>query len=329
MDLVTLGEALVCLIGRETGPLETVRTFDRSVGGAEANTAVGLARLGLRTSWLSRVGDDGFGRVIVQQLREEGVDVTGVSFCDQPTGLMVKERRSPGDVDVHYYRQGSAASHLDAHDVQPERISTARRLHATGVTLALGPAPRRAVQRAVEIAAATDVPVSFDPNLRPKLWSVAAAVDACHAVFPYVTDLLCNEQEAKWLAGTDTLEDAVEYLKAQGFLAVVVKRGALGAVGYRDGRAVELQPHPVEALDSVGAGDAFNAGYLFGELTGLSFESSLEVGNWAAANVVAHHGDYEGFPGADAYQEWALSGRRGEPTSRSGAASTRRAESSR
>ncbi|MFA9446383.1 sugar kinase [Egicoccus sp. AB-alg6-2] len=304
MDLVTLGETLVCLTGQETGRIETVRTFRKSIGGAESNTAIGLARLGLASSWISAVSNDGFGEEILKLLRGEGVDVDGVARRPEPTGLMVKERRAPGDVRVHYYRQGSAASCLEPDDIVAERITAARRLHVTGVTLALGAAPRQAVERAVEIAAAAGMSISFDPNLRLKLWSVDEAIDACRAVFPYVTDLLCNEQEAMLLARTDTLDAAVETLMGHGFPTIVIKRGELGAIGYRDGDVVHQQAWPVQAVDSVGAGDAFNAGYLYGQLTDLSFKRSIEVGNWAASHVVAHLGDYEGFPTAADYRIW-------------------------
>lgn len=305
VDLVTIGETLVCLTGHETGRLETVRNFRKSIGGAESNTAIGVARLGATASWISAVSTDGFGDEILKLLRGEGVVVDGVVRRPEPTGLMVKELRAPGDVHVHYYRQGSAASYLDARDIDPAAITAAKRLHVTGVTLALGEGPRRAVTRAAEVAAAAGMPVSFDPNLRLKLWSVDQAIGACQALFPYVTDLLCNEQEAMWLTRTDNLDAAVEHLLDHGFHTVVVKRGDLGAIGHQDGDAIQQQALSVEAVDTVGAGDAFNAGFLFGQLNQLSFKRSLEVGNWAAAHVVGHLGDYEGFPTADDYRSWA------------------------
>lgn len=304
VDLVTLGETLVCLTGRESGRLETVRTFRKSIGGAESNTAIGVARLGGTSSWISAVSTDGFGDEILKLLRGEGVAVDGVVRRPEPTGLMVKELRAPGDVHVHYYRQGSAASCLDAENIDPAVVTAARRLHLTGVTLALGEGPRRAATRTAEIARAAGMPVSFDPNLRLKLWSLDEAVTACQDLFPLVTELLCNEQEARWLAGTDSLEVAIERLLDRGFSTVVVKRGELGAIGHQDGDVVHQQAIAVDAVDSVGAGDAFNAGFLFGQLNELSFKRSLEVGNWAAAHVVGHLGDYEGFPTADDYRAW-------------------------
>lgn len=304
-DLLTVGETLISLTGLQLGHLEDVATFDKSIGGAESNTAIGVARLGLRSAWVSRVGDDGLGRDLITRMRAEDVDVRGVTRHPQPTGLMIKERRSPSDVHVHYYRSGTAASRLDVEDIDPDQITGARRLHITGVTLALGAGPRRAVRRAFELAAAAEVQISFDPNLRLKLWSVDEAVKAYQELFPYVTDLLCNEQEAMWLARSANIEDAFDRLTSQGFETVVVKRGERGVLGFRDDEVIALEARQVEAVDSVGAGDAFNAGYLFGQLTGLSFRSSLEVGNWAASHVVACLGDYEGFPDSHAYDKWA------------------------
>jgi 2-dehydro-3-deoxygluconokinase len=304
VDLVTVGETLVCLTGPGVGTLGSLRTLHKSIGGAESNTAIGLARLGLRSSWVSRVSTDGFGEEILDVLRAEGVSVDGVTRGPEPTGLMIKERRAPGDVHVHYYRRGSAASLLQPDDLDPALITRARRLHVTGVTLALGPGPRLAVQRTVAMAAAAGVPVSFDPNFRLKLWDQASAVNACHEVFAYVTDLLCNEQEARLLTSTDSLDAALEALIQFPFSTVVVKHGEFGAVGYRDGEVVHKGALPVRVVDTVGAGDAFNAGYLFGQLTDLSFERSLELGNWAASHVVGHLGDYEGFPTIDDLRAW-------------------------
>jgi 2-dehydro-3-deoxygluconokinase len=308
IDLVTLGETMLCLTGEGTGSLATVTTFRASIGGAESNTAIGLARLGLRAEWLSRVSTDTFGQHILREVKTEGVDVSAVVRDDRPTGLMLKERHAPTDVEVHYYRSGSAAAALDVPDVDEDRITASRSLHLTGVTLALGPGPRRAVLHAAGIAAGAGVPVSFDPNLRLKLWPLKDAVAACEELYPYVTDLLCNEQEACWLTGAADPLEAGASLAERGFERVVVKRGEYGAVGFSDGSAVQCPAVRARVVDVVGAGDAFNAGYLYGRLTGAAFRRSLEIGAWAAGQVVTHWGDYEGFPSAEAYRAWSDGG---------------------
>ncbi|MGI9099935.1 MAG: sugar kinase [Solirubrobacteraceae bacterium] len=300
LDLLTVGEPLICLTAG--GRLPAAHTLAKSMGGAEANVAIGLARLGLRAGYISRVGADPFGDEIVRTLRGEGVDVSGVQRSPaRPTGLMVKELRSPSDVRVHYYRQGSAATELDGIG----EIPPARHVHATGITLALGAGPAAAASELLSAAAAMGASVSFDPNIRLKLWSLDDAVTALREVLRYVDDLLLSEAEAVALAGAGDLDEALRRLADRGIARVVVRRGADGAVGIADGGRVEVAAEasgPV--VDSVGAGDAFTAGYLFERLSGATFEAAMATGTWAAGHVVAHPGDYEGLPDRADYDAW-------------------------
>jgi len=300
LDLLTVGEPLICLTAG--GRLPAAHTLAKSMGGAEANAAIGLARLGLRAGYISRVGADPFGDEIVRTLRGEGVDVSGVQRSPaRPTGLMVKELRSPSDVRVHYYRQGSAATELDGIG----EIPPARHVHATGITLALGAGPAAAASELLSAAAAMGASVSFDPNIRLKLWSLDDAVTALREVLRYVDDLLLSEAEAVALAGAGDLDEALRRLADRGIARVVVRRGADGAVGIADGGRVEVAAEasgPV--VDSVGAGDAFTAGYLFERLSGATFEAAMATGTWAAGHVVAHPGDYEGLPDRADYDAW-------------------------
>ncbi len=300
LDLLTVGEPLICLTG--SGRLAASPTLAKSIGGAEANVAIGLARLGLRAGYVSRVGADPFGDEIVRTLRGEGVDVSRVQRSPaRPTGLMVKEMRSPSDVRVHYYRQGSAASELDGIG----EIPPARHVHATGITLALGAGPARAVSELLAAAAATGASVSLDPNIRLKLWSLEDAVAALREVLPHVDDLLLSEAEALAIAGAGDLEEALALLADRGIARVVVRRGADGAVGIAGGIRVEVAAEAAgPVVDCVGAGDAFTAGYLFERLGGAGFEAAMATGAWAAGHVVAHPGDYEGLPDRADYDAW-------------------------
>jgi 2-dehydro-3-deoxygluconokinase len=311
-DLFTVGEPLICLTA--DGRLPASPSLRKSIGGAEANVAIGLARLGLRAGYAACVGDDPFGDEIVRTLRGEGVDVASVRRSHRrATGLMIKERRSPQDVRVHYYRHGSAASELDAIGVLPR----ARHVHATGITLALGAGPASAVHALLAHARATGASVSFDANIRLKLWSAQEAVAAIGAVLPYVDDLLLSEAEALAISGAAQrgdalaisgaaeLDAALERLGETGIARIVVRRGARGAVGIANGERCEvpaIAAGPV--VDSVGAGDAFTAGYLFERLSGAGFEAAMTTGSWAAGHVVAHAGDYEGLPDRAEYDAW-------------------------
>lgn len=300
LDLLTVGEPLVCLTS--AGRLAASPTLAKSIGGAEANVAIGLTRLGLRAAYVSRVGSDPFGDEVVRTLRGEGVDVSRVQRSTQrPTGVMVKELRSPRDVRVHYYRQGSAATELDGIGEVPP----ARHVHATGITLALGAGPATAVSELLSAARAMGASVSFDPNIRLKLWSLDDAVAAVREVLPGVDDLLLSEAEALAIAGTDEVDDALRRLVGQGIARVVVRRGADGAVGACDGGRVAVAAEAAgPVLDCVGAGDAFTAGYLYERLSGATFEQAMATGAWAAGHVVAHRGDYEGLPDRADYDAW-------------------------
>jgi sugar/nucleoside kinase (ribokinase family) len=206
LDLLTVGEPLICLTS--AGRLPSSPTLAKSIGGAEANVAIGLARLRLRAAYVSRVGADPFGDEVVRTLRGEGVDVSRVERSQtRPTGLMVKELRSPDDVRVHYYRQGSAASELDGIG---GGLPPARHVHATGITLALGPGPARAVRELLSAGRAMGASVSFDPNIRLKLWSLDDAVAAIREVLPDVDDLLLSEAEALAIAATGDLDEALD-----------------------------------------------------------------------------------------------------------------------
>jgi 2-dehydro-3-deoxygluconokinase len=304
LDVLTLGETLIALDAAEPGRIESVRMLRKTVAGAESNTAIGLARLGCRVAWVSRVARDPFGEEVLKVLRGEGVDVGAVVRVDgAPTGLMIKERRTATEVHVHYWRSGSAAAGLGPEDVDERLVAEARRVHLTGITLSLGERPRAAVHKVLRCCAERGIPVSFDPNLRRKLRPVSESVADCQEVFPFVTDLLVGEREALACSREAGVPAAIERLRGFGIPAVVVKRGRLGAVGARDGELVEEPADAaVVAVDAVGSGDAFNAGYLFGQLRELGFRESVALGNWVAARVTGHPGDYEGLPTLAEYQ---------------------------
>lgn len=298
MDVVTLGETLICFNPCQQGRLEHVQQFWKSIGGAESNTAIGLARLGTSVSWISRVGADPFGQEVLTTIRGEGVDVTRVKEDPTlPTGLMVKEFHDFGSTRVFYYRNHSAATSLSEEDIDESAIAQARQVHFTGITLALGEGPRAAIRRTLALCEKHGVRVSFDPNLRMKLWSLETAISEIRAVLPFVDDLLLNEDEALKCTVSSTKEEAVERLADFDIDVVVIKCGQQGAEAVNKGRRI-LAPGVTagRTVDTVGAGDAFNAGFIDARLRGLSLEDSLARGNRTGARVVAHHGDWEGLP---------------------------------
>lgn len=300
MGFVTLGEALIGLdsCGRRLG---STRTLEKSVGGTESNTAIGLARLGHRTAFIGRVGADPLGREVERTLRGEGVDVTHLVRDDErPTALMLKERRSGTSVTVHYYRAGSAGSALDVADVAAEVVAGARLLHVTGVTLALGEAPRRAVRHAMQIARDAGVIVSLDANFRYKLGTPEQLVGQFEDVVGLADHVLLSSNDAATCAGTRDPALVRAYAEGLDRPVTVLKgpRGGATAIKARVATA-EVDAYPADVVDPVGAGDGFAVGYLHGVLEGQDLDACLATGAWVAAQVVAHTGDYEGLPSLD------------------------------
>lgn len=305
-EVVTMGECLVSLVAADSAPLPDVRALHPHVAGAEANVAVGLARLGHRVAFIGRVGADGFGTRIVRALRGEEVDVVGLTVDPNgPTGLMIRERRGVGPSEVIYHRTGSAGARLGPEDVAAavERgvFGGARWLHLTGITPALSDSCRAAVAAALAASRAEGLTVSFDINLRRRLWSDADSASVLRDLVARVDVLIADEAEAALVtgltdaAGAESL--AVAILELGPSLAVM-KLGAGGGLAVaRGGPAVRVTGLPVATVvDPVGAGDAFSAGFIAARLDGADVPTALAWANACGAASVAVEGDMTGLP---------------------------------
>jgi 2-dehydro-3-deoxygluconokinase len=293
-DVVTLGEALVALVADEGRPLSAAGSFTPFVAGAEANVAMGLARLDRSVAFIGRVGADGLGQMVRTGLRGEGVDVRWLTDDPAPTGALARDRRAFPHCEVVYLRRGSAASRLGADDVAAagEAIAGARWLHLTGITPALSDSCRAAVRAALACARAGDVRVSLDVNLRRRLWSDAEAAPVLQELAELCDLVIAGEDEATLLCGS-----ADPAVLAERFgVEAVVKRGARGAAAWREGEIAEDAGIAVAAVDVIGAGDAFTAGYLDALLDGAALGESLRRANACGAVSVTAVGDATGLP---------------------------------
>ncbi|RZU75650.1 2-dehydro-3-deoxygluconokinase [Micromonospora kangleipakensis] len=299
VDLLTFGEALVSL--RSAGPLTAGGALTMRLAGAESNVAIGLARLGHRTAWAGRVSDDELGGYVLRQLRAEGVAVDHVTRDrDRPAGLMFLERRTADLTRVRYHRAGSAGSALSVEDLRPALAAGARVLHLTGITPALSDSAREATRWAAEAASRAGALVCLDVNHRAKLWRRDDARAALAPLAGYASVVVASADELDLVGEPGAAEETtVAGLLARGVATVLVKLGADGARAYtRDGvrHAAAL---PVTAVDTVGAGDAFTAGYLSGHLDGLDLAGRLRRAVTLGAFAVAGDGDWEGLPRRD------------------------------
>lgn len=297
MDVVTIGESMV--VFTPTSPLmKYAHTFSRKFGGAETNVAIGLTRLGHEVGWISKLGNDEFGKALLMFVRGEGIDVSQVSFdSSAPTGIYFKEIRNGGDVRVQYYRKGSAASKISEADIDENYIKKAKYLHITGITPALSPSCYEAILRAVHIAKENYVKVIFDPNLRKKLWSEEEAKRVLLQLAGLADIILPGVDEGKFMFGESDPAKLGQLFLQQGAEAVIIKVGAKGAYYFTENEGKLVPGFPVTTvIDPVGAGDGFAAGVISGLLDGLSIEKAVERGNAVGAIATQIEGDFESLP---------------------------------
>jgi 2-dehydro-3-deoxygluconokinase len=310
LDVAVYGEAMLLLMADRPGPIEHAHSYIKQTAGAETNVAIGLARLGLRVGWASRLGSDSMARYLLASLENEGVDCSKV-VCDpaQRTGFMFKSRVVDGsDPQIEYHRSGSAASRMGVADIDEEWLSSARHLHATGVFAALSPSTLAAAHKSNDVMRSACGTVSFDPNLRPALWASAQQMrDEVNRLAGRADWVMPGLEEGRLLTGRATPEAIADYYRDAGAKLVVLKLGPDGA--YFDGLGTTgyVPAAPVsKVVDTVGAGDGFAVGLISALLEEKSQVQAVERGAWIGARAVEHRGDTEGLPTRDALRAAGL-----------------------
>jgi len=300
LDVVTAGEAMVQFAALQPGPLEGVQTFARISAGAELNVAIGLARLGLAVGYISRLGNDSFGRFLCTTLDRERIDRTQVGIdAEHRTGFMLKSRSDDGsDPQTEYFRRGSAASQLGPSDALRAYATDARHLHLTGIYVAVSPTTRDLVFELATAARAAGRSVSFDPNLRPTLWrSPAEMVECINHLATFADWVLPGFEEGRLLTGRNSAPAIADFYLERGARGVVVKLGPEGAYFASAGeRGIAPGVRVERVVDTVGAGDGFAVGVISALLEGLPLRDAAARGNAIGARVVQYPGDCDGLP---------------------------------
>ncbi|WP_343463762.1 sugar kinase [Pantoea sp.] len=301
LDVVTVGEAMAMFIAQQTGDLAAADRFIKRIAGAELNVAIGLSRLGLQVGWVSRVGDDSFGRFILQQLAKEGIDHHCVTTdARYRTGFQLKASVDDGsDPEVEYFRKGSAASYLSPDDFDADYFGAARHLHLSGVAAALSDSALALCQHAAKEMRARGKTISFDPNLRPVLWrSTDEMRKQLNLLAEYADWVLPGEKEGLILTGYQQPEAIADFYLDKGVKAVIIKTGCDGA-WYKtaDGEKGQVAPIRVEnVVDTVGAGDGFAVGVISALLEGKALPQAILRGNKIGSLAIQVAGDSEGLP---------------------------------
>jgi 2-dehydro-3-deoxygluconokinase len=300
LDVITYGEAMAMFVAAETGPLAGVGHFAKRIAGADLNVAIGLARLGFKVGWMSRVGNDSFGQYVRETLHREGIDQQRVITDERyPTGFQLKSKNDDGsDPAVEYFRKGSAASYLSPDDFAPFYVLPARHLHLTGVAPAISDSSRELAFLLAREMRAAGKTISFDPNLRPTLWpSRAAMVEGLNALAELADWVLPGIGEGEILTGYTKPEDIARFYLERGARGVIIKLGARGAYFRTADDAGVVAAHALEkVVDTVGAGDGFAVGVVSALLEGRPLHEAVARGNRIGALAIQVIGDSEGLP---------------------------------
>ncbi len=301
--LLTIGETMVSFASDTIGPLRYVQDYSTRTAGAESNVALGVQKLGYDAAWISKIGDDEMGKYILNSIRSEGVDCKGVMVDpEHRTGIMLKQR-SGSETAVFYYRENSAASYLCPADLNEAMFQSAKILHLTGITPILSQSCAQTVDAAIALAQKHGVKISFDPNIRKKLWKDVDYTPKIRAITLLADIVLIGLDEAEVLFGTTTADDTIAAILAENPTAqIAVKDGANGAIVANATEQYFIAPHPCHCIEPIGAGDAYSAGFLAGVLAGEPLELCGKLGGIAGALATQTPGDVEGQPDAAAMQ---------------------------
>lgn len=299
--ILLIGEPMGLFIAEQEGELENVASYNFAVAGAELNVATGLSRLGHDVAYLTRLGNDLFGKKICNFLEKNKIDSSLIEWdASVSTGFMFKSKVSKGDPDTAYFRKGSAASLISVKEIDKIDFSSfgGGILHVTGILPAISKTALEATAYAMKLAKKAGMTISFDPNLRPKLWeNTQVMCDELNKLAVLCDIILPGYKEGEILCGTREPEKIAEYYLSLGVKTVIVKIGAKGAYA-SNGEESFYSPtfYAEKIVDTVGAGDGFAAGIISAYAEGLSLRECVTRANAIGTIQVMSVGDNDGLP---------------------------------
>ncbi|MEO3868790.1 sugar kinase [Nonomuraea sp. B12E4] len=317
-QILALGEALLEFNAAAEGSLADAAAFHLGFGGDTSNMVIAARRSGASAGYLTRVGDDAFGRALLRLWESEGVDVRHVT--GEPggsTGIYFVTRHGEGRHAFTYRRAGSPASRLSPGDVPEEAVAGARLLHLSGITQAISASACDAAFHAIDVARRSGTLVSYDPNYRPALWPPERARAVVLRTAELADVVLPNLEEGRLLTGLDEPREVLAAFARRGPSIVVLKMGADGVLLGTGGQVTHVPAHPVTAVDATGAGDTFDGAFAARLLDG---DSPLQAAGYAvvaAALTTTGPGAVGPIPHlhtvlAEGSPTWRGGGRRGD-----------------
>ncbi len=295
-DVVTLGETMLRLTPPNMMRFEQASMLELHVGGSESNTAVGLARLGLKVAWLSRMTDNPIGRHVVDSIHHHHVDTTHVCWTDKDrVGLYYLESgKPPRNSQVIYDRSGSAMANMQPSDLPNSLFQEgkAKLFHTSGITLGVSQSASATAMRAIELAKSAGWKVSFDVNYRSRLWDAASARRGIDAAMRLADVIFLPYRDAQLLFDNsnihsthDTVIELLTTLFPQSL--IVMTLGSDGAMAATPQLVLRQNAYRTETVERLGGGDAFSAGFLAKYLPQLQLDAGhlQECLKWGCATA--------------------------------------------
>lgn len=318
-EVMTIGEPMVNLIADSNETYLEARTLPRQMAGAEFNVAIGVTRQGHSVSYVTTLGQDWQGDLILDYMRGIGIDTSNIRrIAGAATGYQLKVRSSDGEPKVIYFRSGSAASRTTPDIVDGIDFDGVRILHVTGIFSALTTNTYDTVAKLMDAARAHGVTVLFDPNPRPTLWpSREAMIEATNTLAAKCDVFMPGLEEGQLFSGASNPHDIARFYLDMGVGKVIIKLGDEGSALFERGGdggigQTVVPSFTVDVVDTVGAGDGFASGVITALLEGLDSEHLLERANAVGAIQVTSVSDSEGLPTADELRAFIASAPRKE-----------------
>jgi len=301
-----MGEVMIQFNPIKSGPLKHVSLFEKHVAGSESNVAIGLKRLGMDSGIITAVGNDEFGKNILMALKSEDIDTATIKVSRKyPTGIYFVERNFPipNHSNVFYYRNESAMSHLQPSFIKKDFFNNIDLFHVSGITPLLSGNCEKASNLALKFALESNIFISFDTNIRRKLVKNADKDREKMRSFIEHSDIIFTGKGDLRFLTRSNLSKAEELLRAffnkfsvKKKAIVVIKVGAKGALAWDGVKMYHQESLKMPTVDTIGAGDAFDAAFLATFIKEFNIKKSLKVGVVAGAMVTGITGDYEAFP---------------------------------
>ncbi|MBV7390833.1 MULTISPECIES: sugar kinase [Enterococcus] len=302
-EFLTIGEPIALFGSTEVDKsLKDASNFQKYLAGAEVNVTVGVSRLGHSTQYITRLGKDPFGDFIVDQLAENNIGTDYIDETDEYwTAFQLKDRVSDGDPSIFYFRKGSAAAHFDKAVLDTIDFSDVKMAHLSGIFPAISEEALDAFRHLITLLEKNHVRTTFDPNLRPQLWSSQEhMVETINDLASHAEIVLPGINEGEILVGSRDPETIADFYLANGEATqtVIVKLGTDGAyIKQKDGTSFTVPGFKVDhVVDTVGAGDGFAAGLITALIEGESLKDAVIRANAVGAMAVQAPGDNDGYP---------------------------------